>query len=362
VLGRRRMTRVALPPLNMLAVDFAASLFRLTAGDVEADDVESSYVFRVADLGKFGAKLGAFAERADKVLGRFYNLLGGFFVRRDCGVETVQALAKSAAGSTDAILRQLSAVREETGAGNVEVLWGEGPFVKNPPPLLQSVEFMEGVRTWPAVQFDAEGSGAKTKVRSGFRRAARPSCAVLGALALGASATYVAGGQRQGVIRFLIPLSFVEYDAVAAGMLGRLGALGVCDLPEPLARLIVAALAGRPAVFKLVDIVYTGGIEVERDSSKELAIDTRSLGRHLHRLRDYAHILLGLAERWCRCEREGWPEECGDVGRAGAVAARIYLYAETGRLEHAYEALGALLRLSRDAAGDLTRLVEDLIW
>lgn len=355
------MTTVRLPILNMLAVDFAASLFRLTLGDVETGDVESAYVFKVVNLERFETKLKFFAERSDDVLRGIFNLLGGHFVTRDCNVNSVQELAKLASQRPSEMLRHLSAVEMNRREGVVEVLWGEEPFVKNPPPLLQSVEFMEGVRAWPVEQLDVAGSGARAKTKSGFRRTVRPSCMVLGALALGVSATYVAGSQRQRNIRFLIPLCFVEYDAVATRLVDRLGRLGLCDLPEPLMRLIISALAGRPAVFRLVDIAYSGGIDVQRDSSRELVVDTKSLGRHLSTLHRHADALLRLAEQWCLCDKRGWPDECRDVSRAGVVAAEIYLYAETGRLEHAYEALSVLLRLSRDVGGGLTRLVEEMV-
>jgi hypothetical protein len=50
------------------------------------------------------------------------------------------------------------------------------------------------------------------------------------------------------------------------------------------------------------------------------------------------------------------------VAQAGAVAAKVYLYADTGDLERAYEALSVLLRLSRDIADGVERLVGELVW
>jgi len=373
---------VRLPRLNMLAVDLAASLFRLTIGDVEveAESAESTYTFRVIDMKKFGEKLRALADRANEVLGRIYMFLGGFFVRRDCGVKYVQELAERAARDPKGVIDHLSAVRieeiREGEGGYVVVWWGEAAsdkFVESPPPLLESIEFMEGARMWPAMQLDVEHKKKRSaeKVKTGLKRYIRPTCKVLGALALGAAATYVAGAQRRGVLRFLIPLTPVEYDIATGGTAGRLisklGALEACDLPEPLMRLLVASLAGRPAVFRLVDIAYTGGKDVKRDSSREFVIDTRAFGgghpfKFLRTLRRHADALHGLARQWCSCERRGWPRECGDVAQAGAVAAKVYLYADTGDLEHAYEALSVLLRLSRDIADGVERLVGELVW
>jgi hypothetical protein len=364
---------VKLPRLNMLAVDLAASLFRLTSGDidVEAESAETAYTFRVVDMKKFGEKLQALEKRANEIMPRIFNFLGGLFVARDCGVKTVQELAANAARDPEGVIRHLSAVREVVEKSGVVIEWGGAPLVRNPPPLLESVEFMEGARLWPAVQLDAEGSGARTRVKAGFRRSVRPSCLVVGALALGAAATYVAGAQRRGVIRFLIPLTPVEYDIATGGTAGRLtsrlGELGECDLPEPLMRLLVASLAGRPAVFRLADIAYTGGKDVKRDSSRELVIDTRTFGgghpfKFLRELGRHAGALHGLARQWCSCDRRGWPRECGDVEQAGTAAVKVYLYADTGDLERAYEALSSLLRLSRDIAGGVERLVGGLVW
>jgi len=364
---------VKLPRLNMLAVDFAASLFKLTTGDVDVDaeGAEVAYSFRVVDVEKFGRKLQAFKRRADEALPRMFNFLGGHFVAGSCGVAAVQDLAAKAAGDPEAVMRHLSAAREVVEKDGVVVEWGIAPLVKSPPPLLESVEFMEGVRSWPVAQLNVKGSGSRAKVEAGLRRTVRPSCLVVGALALGAAATYVAGSQRRGVLRFLIPLTPVEYridvgDAVG-GLVNKLGALEKCDLPEPFMRLLVASLAGRPAVFRLVDVAYTGGKDVKRDSSKELVIDTRAFGggrpfKFLRVLRRHADALHGLARQWCSCERRGWPRECGDVAQAGAVAAKVYLYADTGDLERAYEALSVLLRLSRDVADGVERLVGGLVW
>jgi hypothetical protein len=363
---------VKLPRLNMLAVDFAASLFKLTTGDVDVDaeGAEVAYSFRVVDVEKFGRKLQAFKRRADEALPRMFSFLGGHFVAGSCGVAAVQDLAAKAAGDPEAVMRHLSAVREVVEKDGVVVEWGTAPLVKSPPPLLESVEFMEGVRSWPVAQLNVKGSGSRAKVEAGLRRTVRPSCLVVGALALGAAATYVAGSQRRGVLRFLIPLTPVEHRIdveVVGGLVNKLGALETCDLPEPFMRLLVASLAGRPAVFRLVDIAYTGGKDVKRDSSKELVIDTRAFGggrpfKFLRMLRRHADALHGLARQWCSCERRGWPRECGDVTQAGAVAAKVYLYADTGDLERAYEALSVLLRLSRDIADGVERLIGELVW
>jgi len=134
-----------------------------------------------------------------------------------------------------------------------------------------------------------------------------------------------------------------------------------------LMRLLVASFAGKPAVFRLVDIAYTGRKDVERDSSKELVIDTRAFGggrpfKFLRTLRRQVDALHGLARQWCSCERRGWPRGCGDVAQAGVMAARVYLYADTGDLERAYETLSLLLRLSRDVANGVERLVGELVW
>lgn len=364
---------VKLPRLNMLAVDFAASLFKLTGGDVDVDaeSAEVAYSFRVVDVEKFGRKLQAFERRANEALPRMFNFLGGHFVAGNCGVDRVQDLAAKAAGDPEGVIRHLSAVREVVERDGVVIEWGGAPLVKNPPPLLESVEFMEGVRSWPAVQLNVRGSGARAKVEAGFKRSVRPSCLVVGALALGAAATYVAGSQRRGVLRFLIPLTPVEYyidmgDAVG-GLINKLGALETCDLPEPFMRLLVASLAGRPAIFRLADVMYTGGKDVKRDSSRELIIDTRTFGggrpfKFLRELRRRADVLHGLARRWCSCERRGWPRECGDVAQSGTAAVKVYLYADTGDLERAYEALSMLLRLSRDVADGVEGLISGLVW
>ena len=347
---------VSLPRLGLLAVDFAASLFRLTVGDVESEEFEMSYVFKVVDVEKFGRKLGAILNKSEEPLRRIYNFLGGSFVARACGVGAVQDLAKIAAERPDDVIRQISTVRERVEGRDVVVEWGEGRLVGSPPPLLQSVEFMEGVRAWPASQLTVTDTGQRAKVLGGFRRMVRPSCLVLGALALGAGATYVAGGQREGVIRFLLPLTPVDFDIavrdVAGRLTERLGGLGVCDLPELFTRLLVASLAGRPAVFRLVDVAYRGGIEVKRDSSRELIIDARGLGLYLSTLRRYADALLRLAREWCRCDREGWRrDECRDVERAGVAVGKLYLYMESGDRELVYEALSTLWRVGRDVAG-----------
>jgi len=330
---------VKLPRLNMLAVDFAASLFKLTTGDVDVDaeGAEVAYSFRVVDVEKFGRKLQTFKKRADEALPRMYNFLGGHFVSGSCGVNQVQDLAAKAAGDPEGLMRHLSAVREVVEEDGVVVEWGIAPLVKSLSPLLESVEFMEGVRSWPVAQLNVKGSGSRAKVEAGLRRTVRPSCLVVGALALGVAATYVAGSQRRGVLRFLIPLTPVEYridvgDAVG-GLVNKLGALEACDLPEPFMRLLVASLAGKPAVFRLVDIAYTGGKNVERGSSKELVIDTRAFGRgrpfkFLRALRRHADALHWLARQWCSCERRGWPRECGAValaGFSGTVAQAIVL-------------------------------------
>ncbi len=342
-----------LPRLGLLATDFAASLFRLTVGDVESEEFEMGYVFKVVDVEKFGRKLGAIFNKSDEPLRRIYNFLGGQFVAKACGVGAVQDLAKMAAGVPANVVRQLSTVRERLEGRDVVVEWGEGKFVGTPPPLLQSVEFMEGARAWPASQLAVSGTGQRARVSGGFRRMVRPSCLVLGALALGAAATYVAGGQREGVIRFLLPLTPVDFDIatrdVAGRLTERLGGLGVCDLPELFTRLLVLSLVGRPAVFRLVDVAYRGGMEVKRDSSRELLIDGRGLGLYLPALWRHGEALLGLAREWCRCDREGWRrDECRDVERAGVAVGKLYLYMESGDKERVYEALSTLWRVKGD--------------
>ncbi|MCC6021336.1 MAG: hypothetical protein LM577_08250 [Thermoproteaceae archaeon] len=399
---------VRLPRLNMLAVDLAASLFRLTIGDVSigAGDAEPTYEFEVVDVDRFGEKLRAFSKKANEIL-RSENLREflGWSTRSDaprkCSQyardrQHIQELAAYAAERPIEVLRHLSTVKEnkeniisDKVKGNCLIIkWGYGisddDFIKLPPPLLESVEFMEGIRAWPAEQFDAEETREKrrkkTIVRSGLRRYVRPTCLVLGALALGAAATYVTEGWRgkTHVIRFLIPLSFVEYSIHTADIIGgltrMLGELGICEPPEPLTRLLVMSLVGKPAVFRLVDVAYTGGKEVDRDNSKELVIDMKAFGgrrslKILRVLSRHREALYGLARQWCNCERRGWPreregkeKECDDVARAGTIAAKVYFYADTGDLERAYEALSSLLRLSRDIAGGVERVVGGLVW
>jgi len=347
---------VSLPRLGLLAVDLAASLFRLTTGDVESEEFEMGYVFKVVDVEKFGRKLGAVFNKSHEPLRRIFNFLGGRFVASACGVGAVQDLARLAAERPGDVIRQVAATRERLEGRDVVVEWGEGEFVGTPPPLLQSVEFVEGARAWPASQLAVSGRGQRARVSGGFRRMVRPSCLVLGALALGAAATYVAGGQQDGVIRFLIPLAPVDFDVTARDVAGRvterLGGLGVCDLPELFTRLLVLSLVGRPAVFRLVDVAYRGGMEVKRDSSWELVIDGRGLGLYLPALWRRGEALLGLAREWCRCDREGWRrDECRDVERAGVAVGKLYLYMESGDKERVYEALSTLWRVGRDVAG-----------
>jgi len=121
---------VKLPRLNMLAVDFAASLFKLTTGDVDVDaeGAEVAYSFRVVDVEKFGRKLQAFKRRADEALPRMFNFLGGHFVAGSCGVTAVQDLAAKAAGDPEGLMRHLSAVREGVAGRGVALERGGAPL------------------------------------------------------------------------------------------------------------------------------------------------------------------------------------------------------------------------------------------
>jgi hypothetical protein len=398
---------VKLPRLNTLAVDFVAALFRLTNGDVEIGtaDVNPVYTFKVVNIRKFKEKINLLAEKAENILKEarieiekikqrhtqrrrkscasprvrrgleLYCFLGGDFVREECKHE-IWELASEMKQYTETQLQQwlseLSTITYylDKGEGRMIFKWGHEKYVKHPPPLLESIEFMEGLRPWPVIQLSITGG---RKVRSGLSRSVVPSCNVLKALILGVTATYVTTYAVPKRMRFLVPLSPVEHD-VFDNIYGvfnntdfetrvRKSPKRPCDLPESLMRLVIAALVRRPAVFRVIDIAYEGGKEVRRDETKELIISTENFKLHiLTTLGRHASALLNLAKKWCDCDRSGWPKECDDVARAGTAAAKVYLYAETGDLERAYEALSSLLRLSRDVACGVERLVGWLVW
>ena len=345
------MKAVRMPPLSSLAVDVAAALFRYTIGDVAAMS-EEALLFQV-DVGRFKDKLLAFAKRAIETAGRYFGLLGGGFATRYCGVKQVQELAQSAAEDPEELIRHVSHLEVQATGSALKIRWGFPPYIgaESAPPIVASVEFMEGAKTWPAVQLVAHGSGKKKKVGEGYVREVEISCQVLGAIALGMGAAYVSGSQSPnvGAIRLLIPLTLVEYDV---GSSFRAFLEGIrCDLPEHLLRLIAASYGEKPAVYKYVHLAYRGGKEVEKDKSYEILLDTASLRGASLILRDYRSALKELATRWCECERGRWVDEvCREVEAASEAYRRLYLFLEGGFPDEAYKALSAAVRLKQLAA------------
>jgi len=386
---------VKLPQINALVVDLVASLFRFTSGDTVAKDLAEGLgmVFEIVDERVFKNKLNNIAGKVDDVFkGGTFDLLGGKFVAWSnlggCGVKSVQDLAKNFAELANKDLAKAIAeistfnIRQTRDATILE--WGIGNAPKYAPPIISGYEYVEGARTWPAQQYSAKGTGAKLAVLQGYRREIRMSCNVIGAVALGFAATYIHGSPRQGRIRLLVPLSMVEYDASsldtrggAIRLLNRVGNCGGDLPPEHLLRLVVASAIGRPVVVKLVDLAYSGGVEVGRDSSYELTIDSTKLGPLLHsaiRVRGVPGALASIAEYWCRCRERRLSEDvCRLVNQLVDATKHIYLLAETGYVNEAYEALTTLTRLipqlNRVENGDrlarsaetMARLVEEVL-
>jgi hypothetical protein len=356
--------RIRLPPVNSLATDVAEALFRLTVGDVQ---VAALGVYEIVSWDKFGNKLSAFADRARDVGVKFFNLLGGQFVARACGAGTIQELAAKAASDPKGLALDFGQFEVTSGASAVEVRWGSPPFVppEFAPPLLASVEFMEGARLWPATQLEVSGSGRRKRVEGGYARDVRIGCRLMGGLALGFSAVYVSGSQREGSIRLLIPLSPVEYSPEIKDLKGAplsKMARANCDLPEPLLRALVVSLSERPAVYRYVSIGYSGGKEVEKEKSYEVLIDVNSIRGASLLFREYGDVFTSLAAEWCRCDRGGWQAEgCGEVEALGEAVRSVYLYAESGLREEAYRALSLLVRLAGGRYGYIARGLVDLV-
>ncbi len=354
--------------VNSLAVDLALSLFRLTVGDVSGADPHFD-VLEVADRSKFCNKLVAMYNRAEKVIPRIFDFLGGRFIARGCNVGQVQDLARQVAHSVspDVLVSNLNRLAMYRKPNYLYVEWGFPPYPPSAPPLLASVEFMEGARAWPASQYVARGSGSKAKVEGGYRREVRAGCTVLGALALAVSATYVYGSQREGLIRLFVPLSLVEYSTSVEDVRGEtirvLGGLRSCSPPEYLVRMLVMAALGKPALFRLVDVVYRGGIEVKKDSTRELIIDTSQPWRLLLALSalDARRFLVDLAARWCECDRRGWKDEkCKAVAVLADAARRLYIYAEGAPPAEAHMAKSEVLRLAGKAEEHIVNGLLDL--
>jgi hypothetical protein len=364
--------RIRLPPVNSLAADVAEALFRLTVGDVQ---VTAPGVYEIVSWEKFGNKLSAFVDRARDVGAKFSNLLGGCYVAKACGVGTIQELAAKAASDPEGLVSDIEQFKINRGTSAVEVRWGSPPFVppEFAPPLLASVEFMEGARLWPATQLEVSGSGRRKRIKEGYARDIYIGCRLMGGLALGFSAVYVSGSQWEGSIRLLIPLSPVEYSPKIKDLKGAplsKMAKANCDLPEPLLRALVVSLSERPAVYRYVSIRYRvkkeckgkGGKEVEREKSYEVLINVNSLREASLLFREYGDVFTSLAAEWCRCDRGGWQAEgCGEVEALGEAVRSVYLYAESGLREEAYRALSLLVRLAGGRYGHIARGLVDLV-
>lgn len=356
------MSVARLPPLSALAVELVASLFRYTTGDV-VEGFEDAPVFKV-DLVRFRDKLLKFADRAEKTGARYFNLLGGIFVGKFCGVGKAQELARKVAEDPKALIAHVSHVEMSVSGNVARIKWGYPPYIDPTfsPPVVASVEFVEGARTWPAIQLVAHGRGKRKRVEGGYERWVEVSCYVLGAIALGLGATYVSGSQREGRLRLLIPLTLVEYDV---GQSFRAFLEGVnCGLPEHLMRLIAASYGERPAVYKYIELAYKGEKEVEKDSSYELVLDTASLRGASLILRDYRSALKELSARWCECDRRGWEGDlCREVEQAAEAYRSLYLFLEAGYPDEAYKALsrGRGMRQLASVRDALFEIVERVV-
>lgn len=365
---------VRLPPWDILSVELTKALFRLSVGDVEVVESGVGELFAVRDVRKFGDKLESFARRADYALRATFNLLGGSFVAGECKVSSIQELARKTAKDPEGVLAELEAVEVKKENDGILLEWGARPPTvsdKYAPPLFASYEFMEGARTWPAPQLAVRKKRGGEVVEAGFKRKVRPSCLVVGAVALGYAATYVRGGPSTGDITLLIPLTMVEYDLakrdIKGALLSEMGGLK-CELPEYLTRALVASRLNKPAAFRFVKLAYYGGKEIKKDASYEYVIDITPLGvRHLI-FRNYADVLYDLAKEWCNCDKRRWQgEECDEVEKLAESVKWLYLYAEGGYGEKAYDAASTLTRIAAgggrvaNLAMRLAKLAEELL-
>jgi hypothetical protein len=155
----------------------------------------------------------------------------------------------------------------------------------------------------------------------------------------------------------LIPLSLVDYDIFRNEILERFRSLELCDLPEYLTTLIVAAIVGRPVAFRrvVVSIEKEGGA-----SSGEAVISTFNMSYHRHYiLGRYVDVLIdkpsnlavnkssSLAKEWCNCERGlRQPDFCREVQRIEQSTRMIYLYLDSNDPSYLYLAQSTLSRLA----------------
>ena len=162
--------------------------------------------------------------------------------------------------NVEALARSLNTIRIRGGS----IEHGTGPYIDcNVAPPIALVDFVEGMRVYPAEQFD-EGKG--------FKRCVKMDCHVYAMVLAGFALTYVGRGGDEGTTRFLV-LPAQPYDVLPdehIKVVNALTGLDLSKLPEHVIyALILSSISVPRGIYKLVAIKYEGN---RKRASKKVAM------------------------------------------------------------------------------------------
>jgi hypothetical protein len=255
--------------LNKLPPIFASKLLNaffarfLAGGGLEYD--EASSIIRCVDCEVFKSRLISYANSGElnNVLSRLFQPIDGFsagLCLSGKGMAKVQDLIKSLISNrlrVEDIFEELGTteIQEAGGIGGVTVSikWGRQTHGwihgRLTPPIISSVDFMEGARAWPQSILDIvekRGRRKTVEVRAGAYKNVEVSCLVYAVVAL-AYASSVITKFGFNTYLFLIPMT-LNRDLVARFTNARnelseaLRGVNIEAVPEHLYHLLIASV------------------------------------------------------------------------------------------------------------------------
>lgn len=253
--------------------------------------------------------------------------------------------------NVEALARSLNTIRIRGGS----IEHGTGPYIDcNVAPPIALVDFVEGMRVYPAEQFD-EGKG--------FKRCVKMDCHIYAMVLAGFALTYVGRGGDGGTIRFLV-LPAQPYDVLPGEhvkVLGSLMGLDLSKLPEHVIyALILSSISVPRGIYRLVAVEYGGGRKIA--ASYELTVDvaqyrdfvmaayaTNARGAILEIARGLERQKRGVMQRG---------EEERELNIGSEALRKLIVASENPQLKDRLiaEALSELYRLKADWANTLIEL------
>jgi hypothetical protein len=254
--------------LNKLPPIFVSKLLNaffarfLAGGGLECDEVHS--IIKCVDCKEFKERLISYvnSDELNNVLSRLFQPIDGFssgVCLKGKGMAKVQDLIRSLINDKlriEDIFEELGSteIRESGDIGGVtaSIKWGKQIHGWIPgnltPPVISSVDFMEGVRSWPQSILNVvekHGRRKAVEVRAGIYKNVEVSCLVYALVALAYTSSAITKFGRDTYL-FLIPMTLnrdliVRFTNARSKLSKSLRDINIDAVPEHLYHLLVAS-------------------------------------------------------------------------------------------------------------------------